>query len=128
MECYCDFEPADVYTTEERKARREHRCSECRGVIRKGERYQRASMAYEGRWSSYKTCPDCLFVIYEVGRTFFKECNGWCHLHEGVIEGLEDLIIWNPEARRIGHMFNACSAERGGIRIRDSILEDDDED
>lgn len=50
----------DFYTIENPKARKDHKCCECRGVIQKGEQYQN----YSGHWNdsgfaTFKTCSDC---------------------------------------------------------------------
>jgi hypothetical protein len=41
------------------KARKEHRCCECRRVIGIGEQYQRWAGKWDGTVSSYKTCGYC---------------------------------------------------------------------
>lgn len=53
----CDY--PSVYSVRTRVARKEHRCVECCGTIAKGETYHLFSGCWEGRWSDYKTCPDC---------------------------------------------------------------------
>ena len=42
-----------------RTARREHKCSECRYVIRKGDRYEVSAGLSEGHWYGAKTCERC---------------------------------------------------------------------
>ena len=56
-ECVCDWDadPADVYCSKTRKARKEHVCCECRQKILPGQEYEYVTMMYEGRWESYKT-------------------------------------------------------------------------
>lgn len=48
-----------VYDCDKRKARKEHKCCECRGVIQVGETYN----YHHGIWSDgpeqYKTCLEC---------------------------------------------------------------------
>lgn len=47
-----------------RKARKPHRCCECRGVIQRGEVYTYMS----GIWDypqSFKTCPECIQIGFE---------------------------------------------------------------
>jgi len=41
------------------KARKEHRCCECRRIIKKGEQYNNTSGLWDGGWDTYKTCTDC---------------------------------------------------------------------
>lgn len=41
------------------KARKEHRCCECRGTIFIGEHYEKESGIWAGEPASFKTCSDC---------------------------------------------------------------------
>ncbi len=40
-------------------ARKQHRCSECRGIIQPGEKYERVFLVYDGYADTYKTCLHC---------------------------------------------------------------------
>lgn len=42
-----------------RRARKEHRCGECRRTINPGERYEHVSGLYDGRWDTERTCEQC---------------------------------------------------------------------
>lgn len=54
-------DPADVFTTSMRTARRAWCCIECNATIKPGERHERCSMLYRGEgWSSFQTCQACL--------------------------------------------------------------------
>jgi len=60
-----DYDSPKVYTITNPKARKEHRCCECRGVIQVGEIYER----YTGIWDepdTFKTCPDCVALRDEI--------------------------------------------------------------
>lgn len=49
-------------------SRKEHKCCECHGIIRRGEKYQR----YEGLWDdwdTYKTCSDCESLRNDIYKT-----------------------------------------------------------
>ena len=48
-----------VYSKTCRRARKPHRCYECRGTIAKGESYNSHEGLWDGRWSTYKVCLDC---------------------------------------------------------------------
>jgi len=61
-----DCEPADVYVETKVKARKPHRCCECRGRIKKSETYQRINMVYGGSASTWKTCNDCAHLRCQV--------------------------------------------------------------
>lgn len=52
-------ESPTAYRLVKRTARKEHRCCECRGVIKKGERYNYHSGVWEGDPQAFKVCVDC---------------------------------------------------------------------
>jgi hypothetical protein len=54
-----DYECPVIWREEWRTARRSHKCSECRLVIAKGERYEVSAGLSEGRWYGAKTCERC---------------------------------------------------------------------
>ncbi len=61
MDCYCDEgELPSVSTTAWRKARKAHRCCECKDPILPGERYEYTTCLCDGRWETYRTCEDCV--------------------------------------------------------------------
>lgn len=57
-----------AYQMIKRTARKDHRCCECRGVIRKGERYNYHSGIWEGEPCAYKVCVDCEALRDQVRR------------------------------------------------------------
>lgn len=67
-----------------RKARKAHKCAECRRVIEAGESYHVEAFTFEGDFSWHKTCAHCM-----VARGWLQgECGGW--LYGGVIEDLRE--------------------------------------
>ena len=58
--CSCDDDGPEAFCEVTRKARKEHRCCECRGVIRAGQTYEHASGIWEGEPRSFKTCAACV--------------------------------------------------------------------
>lgn len=46
--CDCSTEYAEFFSSTKRRARKEHKCGECRDVIRKGELYIRYFGVFEG--------------------------------------------------------------------------------
>lgn len=68
-----DGEPATVCNEFNRKAAKEHRCSECRRAIAKGENYREIRSLFEGSWSTVKVCAHCLVGLEWLA----KECNGY---------------------------------------------------
>jgi RNase P subunit RPR2 len=81
MDCYCDYEPARVYSATLRTARKPHTCDECGRQIVPGTKYE---MVF-GVWdfpSTFRTCAACLEI-----RRFVKEsvpcfCVHHANLHE----------------------------------------------
>lgn len=50
---------SEVLRSEERRARKEHQCSECYKIISPGERYTSTAVLCDGHVSSYKHCLRC---------------------------------------------------------------------
>ncbi len=50
---------AEFYSSKEVKARKPHKCLECKQIIQVGELYQRASGKFDGRVFADKTCLPC---------------------------------------------------------------------
>lgn len=57
--CECDFEMPDVFHQKNVKAKKFHRCDECRGWIEPGESYLNSFGIWDGSARTYKTCSDC---------------------------------------------------------------------
>lgn len=57
--CAIDAEPPTLARESSPTARKEHRCSECARTIRPGERYERVTGLWDGRWSTFTTCAHC---------------------------------------------------------------------
>lgn len=55
-----DLDPVELSTITEPRARKEHRCSECRGAILPGTQYVRIESLMDGAWWTFKTCPFCV--------------------------------------------------------------------
>ena len=89
MDCYCDYEPATVYTAVLHTARKPHKCLECGGQIAPGEKYERVFAIWEGDPATCKTCTRCLDL-----REYVKAhvpCFCWAHhsMHDDAIETVE---------------------------------------
>lgn len=69
------------------KAKKKHKCCECRHEIKSGEKYEYTFGVWEGDPAIHKTCLDCVAVRNE----FF--CHGWAY---GLVwEQLEEHICGN---------------------------------
>ncbi len=60
------------YGVEMRKARIEHKCCECHGIIKRGETYNYHHGVWDGEGASFKVCVDCetLRVDCDHGREY----------------------------------------------------------
>lgn len=63
-----DAESPSAYSYTFRKARKDHRCHECRGTIKKGEKYHYHSGIWDGP-CSYKICVDCESLRNDMNET-----------------------------------------------------------
>lgn len=68
-------ERAEVHSGHQRKARKLHKCSECRRQINVGETYQYDFTVFEGSPDTYKTCQHCC-VLRE---WLLKNCGGYIY-------------------------------------------------
>lgn len=59
VDCYCDYDPPSVYSSKTVKARKAHRCDECRRTIAIGERYKYTFGVWEGYPTSHHMCSHC---------------------------------------------------------------------
>lgn len=79
-------EPAGFYSSTDRVARKEHRCTECKGAIQSGQRYRLTAGKWNGRIESFKTCERCCTVWDALQEL------GYCISHEYLIEDYQDYL------------------------------------
>lgn len=87
----CDI--AEVYEIEKRKARKDHRCEECRGTIKAGEIYCFHHGVFDGSGFSNKICVDCDAIRDEMNKKvgiYDQVCVG--ELQDAVFEDSEATI------------------------------------
>jgi len=93
--CYDSDEPADIWECEERRARKEHTCTECRKVIPVKGWYKYYTWLSDGHWSHAKICEDCIILtayLYALERSEgCREWESWPPIGGGVSELYEDL-------------------------------------
>lgn len=90
--CFYHDEYADVSTDKLKVARKEHKCGDCGGVIRRGEKYRHTTFLFEGEWSTSKECRRCAFDRL---RIIQHELAEGCHRSEAepALESVGDAII-----------------------------------
>ena len=88
--CYCDYGDAEcqLYRKNEHKARKAHRCYECGGPIRPGERYEHVFAIWDGDPSNCKTCCRCLDLRQYI--TAHAPC--FCWLHGSMLDDAQSVI------------------------------------
>jgi hypothetical protein len=79
-----DIDPCTWLGTETRKARKAHRCDECRREIQAGESYARSTYVMDGDLRVNKACAHC-----DATRAWLtKHCGGWVTEH--LLEELQE--------------------------------------
>ena len=96
-DCYCDYDPATIYSKRIVKARKVYRCEECPNRIQIGERYEYVFGVWEGYASQFKTCSDCTDLRQWV--TNNVPCFCWAHgnMREDAREAIEEAAFRAPE-------------------------------
>lgn len=88
IDCYCDYDPADVYSARVVKARKHYRCDECAGRINPGASYEYTFGVWGGATAAYRTCMSCVGI-----RRFVKiNIPCFCWAHGNLIEDCRDTI------------------------------------
>ncbi len=66
--CYYsdDYDSPSVYNVRMPKARKPHKCSECRKVIPVGAKYKYVSGVWNGDFMVFKTCESCLELLQKI--------------------------------------------------------------
>lgn len=88
--CYCDYEQPEFYHHETRKARKQHRCSECARAIQPGESYEHVRGKWGGDVATHKTCPRCLELKDWVAAHVPCVCWGHGNIIEDAIEAARE--------------------------------------
>lgn len=79
-----ECERVEIFRDKDRRARKEHKCSECYRAIAAGETYRFECGMCEGEFETYRTCSHCM-----VARGWLlKNCHGW--VYSQVIEEIEE--------------------------------------
>lgn len=113
----CMVEDSDGRTTvlgeAQRKARKEHRCSECARVIRLGETYLDERLTFDGTAKTVKTCAHC-----QVARDWLgAECGGWLYtaVEEDITEHAQSGVYGMDIARIAVGMRRKWTTTKGAL-------------
>lgn len=88
IDCYCDYDPPEVYSSRIVRARKEYRCYECHKPIRVGERHEYAFGVTDGYTYQPRTCMSC------VGIRQFVSINipCFCWAHGNLLDDARDIV------------------------------------
>jgi len=88
IDCYCDYESPDVYSSRMVKARKEYRCYECDKKIAVGETHEYAFGVHDGYSYQPRTCSHC------VGIRRFVSINipCFCWSHGNLVDDAKNII------------------------------------
>lgn len=100
-----DCEIPEFYCHKEPKARKEHRCCECKAPINKGEVHFFVSMKYEGEISTERQHLDCMNACMEV-RSYQDECVYYGGLKEWWAEcRMDRSVARDHDLKDFRHLF-----------------------
>jgi hypothetical protein len=88
----CD-EMASVITEEIRRARKPHRCYECKSTIEKGDTYEYTAALWEYEWHHMHVCLDCVSVRDSLFRRGFTYGEIWEDLKDFMEEQEPDWVL-----------------------------------
>lgn len=125
FDCSCDGEPAEIYNAARHKAKKAYCCDECGGPIAAGETYERASMLYDGCWSDFMTCADCLsirdYVLINI------PCFCWLHgdMLSHAFYTVQEAAAYAPEETaglRFGFLRRKVTADKARKAKRQNLV------
>jgi hypothetical protein len=88
-------EMPSVYGCDQPKARKEHKCFECRGKISIGEKYHKHHGIWDGSAADYKVCDDCEALRKDADKdcSCVEDGTAFGELYETVFESREPEFI-----------------------------------
>ena len=104
VDCYCDYDPAEVYVATTPKARKSYRCDECGKPIQIGDKYERAFGVWEGSASTYFTCERC----FDLRQWVTNNVPCFCWAHGNMIDDAVDTVddaVWRAKEETKGMKF-----------------------
>jgi hypothetical protein len=110
-----------VYSTSTPKARKEHKCCECRGTISVGETYH----IFSGIWDSaatFKTCAECEQLRSDITRTIrdLDDYPAFTSLYEYVFES--ENADWIKRFMDTRRKRNSPESPRGWMEKREKEM------
>lgn len=96
MDCYCDYDPPEFFSSSTPRARRAHKCYECSGAITPGERYERAAGKWDGYFSTFVTCERCYNIRTWVQNNLPCFCWAYGNVIDDAIEAVREAAFGAP--------------------------------
>ena len=114
----CDLEMPVCYGEKVRKARKPHRCGDCRGDIKIGERYLYISGIWEDKPASFSRCMDCNHIRCMIKADTESDS---CMALNGLRAWIEDCCSDSLDDPwfKWAAAFNAAAQARGSTRFID---------
>ena len=120
--CFVTDGHAEAYQAVQRKARKNHRCDECRTAIERGATYTNHSGVFDGSWFRFKECAKCVALRQRIHDLEIAsgcyEYEAWCPFEElkaAVDEGNYGLLTRDDDGTPINcdrlahHLYPALS-------------------
>lgn len=106
--CCCDHDPPTFYDAKTVTGRKPHKCVECLRVIEKGERQEYVTGLWEGHFSAFRTCQQCIDLR--------ESMNLDCFVHGHLMDDISCCDELTPEMeafnRRRDENYLRLAAER----------------
>jgi hypothetical protein len=115
-DCYCDYDPPVFHSRAVRKARKNHKCYECRSPIFSGEQYEYVTGKWDGDIEVFKTCQHCVDLRIWVQNNVPCLCWGHGNMFDDLRDAIEDACDRAP-SETVGLRFGFMRR----IIIRDRI-------
>lgn len=104
MSCYCDYDAPEFFTVTRPKARKQHKCYECSGVIVPGEKYESTSGKWDGWLDTFKVCARCAAMRKWLLNNLPCFCWAYGNLWEDAKSAVED-AAWRAKNEVAGVGF-----------------------
>ncbi len=105
IDCSCDdYDRPEFYVATQPRARKQHRCDECGGSIKFGERYERVSAKWDSYVQKFCTCERC----YDLRVWVKNNVPCLCIMHGDMNEEMRNAIDdawWRAPEETIGLRF-----------------------
>lgn len=114
----CDCEIPKFFDSYEPVARKDHVCSECRGTIKKGEKYHRVTGLWDD-FASFKICPECWELRGDMEKEVEPDCIAFGCLREDIAEWTCSYVARGEKNPYVDRMKEIIE-KRGGLEWRET--------